>query len=526
MGILAHEFGHFAQGSGMRATYVIRSVNAWFARVVYERDAWDATLAAWGRDTDFRIAVVIHVIRFCVWLTRRLLWLLMLAGHAVSMFMLREMEYDADRYEVAIAGTESFVVSARAFPVLNLAHQGAIDTLSQSWTERRLGDDLPRLILAEHARIPDAARRELLDHHLKGKGSVFDTHPPDQRRIERAERTPSKGVFTIDLPAVELFRDFPGLSRRATSAFYREVLGKEFSEKNLVRAETMVAQESAARSDQDALARFFQDAVLPSAPLFVPDAAKTPAEDVEAAARELRECAGEVVSQAEFTLAASERELFEAQLLFDAGRTQGVEGPYHVDQVPAGVTVLPLPGIGVEQVAVEEVATHLVIEAQAVVAQGTGARLAHQRLDAAGELGLGQAAAAGLLGRDAGDQAGLGVGQEVIGRLAEPLHRRADLVELGIGAEGRELRGAIAARIGTEGLVVVPQEGQRGGMRRRHERGLSNGAGMKGNSLAQPRMPLSRRRGQARGRVTFSSSTEQLSSRSRLMLMASSSTWT
>jgi sulfite reductase (ferredoxin) len=36
------------------------------------------------------------------------------------------------------------------------------------------------------------------------------------------------------------------------------------------------------------------------------------------------ECAGEVVSQAEFTLAASERELFEAQLLLDAGYAQQV----------------------------------------------------------------------------------------------------------------------------------------------------------------------------------------------------------
>ena len=34
------------------------------------------------------------------------------------------------------------------------------------------------------------------------------------------------------------------------------------------------------------------------------------------------ECAGEVVSQAEFTLAASERELFEAQLLLDSGQSQ------------------------------------------------------------------------------------------------------------------------------------------------------------------------------------------------------------
>ena len=33
-GVLAHEFGHFAQGTGMAATYMIRTVNAWFARVV------------------------------------------------------------------------------------------------------------------------------------------------------------------------------------------------------------------------------------------------------------------------------------------------------------------------------------------------------------------------------------------------------------------------------------------------------------------------------------------------------------
>ena len=41
------------------------------------------------------------------------------------------------------------------------------------------------------------------------------------------------------------------------------------------------------------------------------------------------ECAGEVVSQAEFTLAASERELFEAQLLLDAGRShEAVKAAY------------------------------------------------------------------------------------------------------------------------------------------------------------------------------------------------------
>lgn len=43
-GVLGHEFGHFAQGGGMRLTYIIRSVNHWFTRVVYERDERDMRL--------------------------------------------------------------------------------------------------------------------------------------------------------------------------------------------------------------------------------------------------------------------------------------------------------------------------------------------------------------------------------------------------------------------------------------------------------------------------------------------------
>ena len=47
------------------------------------------------------------------------------------------------------------------------------------------------------------------------------------------------------------------------------------------------------------------------------------------------ECAGEVVSQAEFTLAASERELFEAQLLLDSGRPQDAVKAAYLSMVRA-----------------------------------------------------------------------------------------------------------------------------------------------------------------------------------------------
>src|SRR5262249_52685544 len=92
-GVLAHEFGHFAQGAGMRLSYVIRNINFWFARVVYERDAWDQKLDQTARGSDLRIGVVLHAARGCVWVSRRILWALMQAGHAISCFMLRQMEY-------------------------------------------------------------------------------------------------------------------------------------------------------------------------------------------------------------------------------------------------------------------------------------------------------------------------------------------------------------------------------------------------------------------------------------------------
>ena len=90
-GVLAHEFGHFAQGAGMRLTYVIRRINLWFARVVYERDEWDLKLEQSAKTSDWRMRIVLQMARGCVWLSRRILWALMHAGNAISCFMLRQM---------------------------------------------------------------------------------------------------------------------------------------------------------------------------------------------------------------------------------------------------------------------------------------------------------------------------------------------------------------------------------------------------------------------------------------------------
>lgn len=242
-GVLAHELGHFAQGSGMRLSYLVRSVNAWFARVVYQRDALDVWLARNSTEADGRIALILMAARFLIWLTRRLLWALMMAGHAVSSFMLRQMELDADRYEARLAGSEVFRDTALRLRVLTVAAQRSIETLAESWSDRRLVEDLPSFVAAVAETLPP-------DGVEQGAGiltpSVFDTHPPDEARIASAERERAPGVFRLEAPARLLFDDYEALLREATRAFYEREQGVPLEGVELLPVSSFTARHTAA----------------------------------------------------------------------------------------------------------------------------------------------------------------------------------------------------------------------------------------------------------------------------------------
>ena len=117
-GVIAHELGHFSQGAGMKLSFLIRSINAWFWRIVYERDDWDESLAR-GAQREDRFALLLLFSMLCIWITRRVLWVLMLIGHGLSCFMLRRVEYDADRYETRLAGSDVFKETTSALSKLN-----------------------------------------------------------------------------------------------------------------------------------------------------------------------------------------------------------------------------------------------------------------------------------------------------------------------------------------------------------------------------------------------------------------------
>ncbi len=142
----------------------------------------------------------------------------------------------------------------------------------------------------------------------------------------------------------------------------------------------------------------------------------------------------------------------------DAARTQRMGQAEQIDQVEPGVAVAKFTRVGVDEVAPEQEPGDLVVEAEAVVTDRTGAGAAHQFEYALGKLVFGQAALTRQLRRDSGDQAGIRCRQHIGCRLAVNDHRLANWRQLQIGAHSGELAGAILTRIGAEGFVVVPQE--------------------------------------------------------------------
>jgi Zn-dependent protease with chaperone function len=234
-GVVAHEFGHFTQGFGMRLSYVIRSVNGWFARVVYERDAWDVWLANLSEDgADWRIMLLALGTRLAVGFSRFLLLLLMMFGHGVSCFLLRQMEYDADGYAIQVAGSAGVESTARRLAVLGEALGRAYKQMRATWKfNKGLPDHFPDFLALHEASLAPVLREKIQDTMGLAKTGVFDTHPSDGDRIRRARQAEEPGVFHLELPASLLFSNFEVAARQVTQLHYADDLGIRFDAKTL-----------------------------------------------------------------------------------------------------------------------------------------------------------------------------------------------------------------------------------------------------------------------------------------------------
>jgi Zn-dependent protease with chaperone function len=316
-GILAHEFGHFSQGFGMRLTYVIRTISGWFVRVVYERDTWDEQLDAWARGEWTWLTLVLQLARFFVWLTRRILWVLMWIGHAISGFMMRQMEFDADRHETRLVGSDAFESSSQRLIELSIARKMALGDLKRFYAEGRLADDFQRLMLANVEQIPPEVRKDVLSRDLESRTGLMDTHPSTRDRIANSRRENTTGIYRCpagsniegeipspgegaadmsaterDFPATDLFHDFSRVSQDVTLEFYRNALERDIQPRELNRSDDLLNRRAIEIDAGKALKRYFQGCASALRPLHLPrDVVSVPVsvDDAAAALRRARD---------------------------------------------------------------------------------------------------------------------------------------------------------------------------------------------------------------------------------------------
>jgi len=322
--VLAHEFGHFSQGSAMRLDYLLRLISIWLARVVYGRDEWDRRLAQFGSVFNSPLWPIVQTARACFWLTRQILRFPMMFGLMVCGFLTRQMEFDADGYQVRLAGSDVFEPTMRRIYALDVATNGAYADLDVWRKEGRLGDNLPLLIVANVKQIP-AEVSEQIDKQIENSvTSLFDTHPSHRTRIENALDQRAPGIFHLQQPATWLFSDFAALSKTATFDFYRQVFGGAFKLSDMHSTERLLARREKEDEENSVLGRYFQGTFNSLRAMTLPGPWLDDPVDLRAATARLQEARQRVLGAAPAYRAAWEK-LDEADtLLLEAGQADAL----------------------------------------------------------------------------------------------------------------------------------------------------------------------------------------------------------
>lgn len=256
LGVLAHEFGHFAQRFGMRCSFLVNHVNAWLDVRAHQPDPWDERLQRWAEENDEAvIRIVVIFTQLGIKASRVLLHGLFLLSFRLSRSLSRQMEFDADRYEAVLAGSENFRETALRLRALSQAFGEIDEQNARTWREHKLLRNIPQAAAA-HVDTFDAQTWAKLKRSLGyGTTRYWDTHPADLERIRNAQDLQAAGLFHDDRPAAVMFKHFAEHCENATRAYYRQ-LGVNYQTAELCDSQVVTGLNSQRATALDDLRRW------------------------------------------------------------------------------------------------------------------------------------------------------------------------------------------------------------------------------------------------------------------------------
>jgi Zn-dependent protease with chaperone function len=202
--VLAHEFGHFAQGSMMvgRWVYIAQQI---ISHMVATRDWLDSLLKFVSR-IDLRVAWLGWILTLVLWSIRSLMdslfKLIIIAERALS----REMEFNVDLVAVSVTGSDALINALHKLQAADDAWQTALRVADNEAGQNKILDDLftaqtaaikeMRRILddPDYGATPELSEAESHTHRVFSEQSarppqMWATHPANRDREDNAKAT-------------------------------------------------------------------------------------------------------------------------------------------------------------------------------------------------------------------------------------------------------------------------------------------------------------------------------------------------
>jgi Zn-dependent protease with chaperone function len=223
VGVVAHELGHFRQGTGFLAANAVSLVGRWFRHTIERCTRREGEFLRMS-DDGVLSAVLGVCLATAVRLPRRILEALLSAGERATSALYRQGEHEADRYEALLVGSDTFVSTMRRLTALQDAAAAVPDLVRALVLRGGAPDDVAGLTVALSPAL-DPQEADAL-------ASSWDTpdplnsHPASHDRIRRALAEPTPGCYRPEGPARVLLTDRRKVAHDVSMALYREVLGE------------------------------------------------------------------------------------------------------------------------------------------------------------------------------------------------------------------------------------------------------------------------------------------------------------
>ncbi|TWU37680.1 heat shock protein HtpX [Novipirellula aureliae] len=244
--VIAHEFGHFCQGAGMRVHFVLANLNGWFVHSASRKAYRDEMVADVVSNSDIGSSVfgLLWAINYVIGsIGRYMMRIFAYVGYASSGSLSRQMEFDADRYAVHLAGSKAFCESETSAQQFGVAYRVSVMNLQMLYQAGILVDNIPRLVQHIGKTMPATTIERIAKASEQERINAFDTHPPSRDRKRAAMELAKPGIVKVGRPARDLIDRWTDLCENITLDFYREVTGMKISKQNVSKLEDVLAAE-------------------------------------------------------------------------------------------------------------------------------------------------------------------------------------------------------------------------------------------------------------------------------------------